>query len=78
MAKAAAAVPPRQAGGMAPARISWPQQWKPQRDELPRFLKQNLLDPLEMVDTDFYVPEAKRGRFAQAYDFNSGAAVPMW
>ena len=27
-------------------------------------------------DTDFYVPEAKRGRFAQAYDFNSGAAVP--
>ena len=40
------------------------------------FLKQNLLDPLEMVDTDFYVPEAKRGRFAQAYDFNSGAAVP--
>ena len=28
------------------------------------FLKQNLLDPLEMVDTDFYVPEAKRGRFA--------------
>ena len=29
-----------------------------------------------MVDTDFYVPEAKRGRFAQAYDFNSGAAVP--
>ena len=40
------------------------------------FLKQNLLDPLEMVDTDFYVPEAKRGRLAQAYDFNSGAAVP--
>lgn len=40
------------------------------------FLKQNLLDPLEMVDTDFYVPEAKRGRFAQVYDFNSGAAVP--
>lgn len=39
------------------------------------FLKETLLDPLEMTDTDFYVPEEKRGRLAQVYDFNGAEPV---
>jgi CubicO group peptidase (beta-lactamase class C family) len=31
------------------------------------FLKQRIFEPLEMVDTDFYVPEDKIGRFAANY-----------
>ena len=31
------------------------------------FLKERILDPLAMVDTDFYVPAAKRERFAANY-----------
>ena len=40
------------------------------------FLKETLLDPLEMTDTDFYVPEEKRPRLAQVYDFDGAAPVP--
>jgi CubicO group peptidase (beta-lactamase class C family) len=38
------------------------------------FLQSRILDPLEMVDTGFYVPEAKKNRFAQMYtpDENGG------
>lgn len=34
---------------------------------LSRFLKQELFDPLDMKDTDFYVPDAKKNRFAELY-----------
>lgn len=34
-----------------------------------QFLKEELFDPLGMTDTGFYVPEEKRGRFAQYYDW---------
>ncbi|NLZ47062.1 MAG: serine hydrolase [Clostridiales bacterium] len=34
------------------------------------FLKDEIFIPLEMVDTDFYVPEEKLKRFAQIYDYN--------
>lgn len=34
---------------------------------LSRFLKQELLDPLDMKDTDFYVPDEKKRRFAELY-----------
>jgi CubicO group peptidase (beta-lactamase class C family) len=34
------------------------------------FLKQNLFSPLEMYDTDYYVPENKRNRFVSSYTFN--------
>ena len=33
------------------------------------FLKQNLFYPLEMYDTDYYVPENKRNRFVSSYAF---------
>lgn len=34
---------------------------------LSRFLKQELFDPLDMKDTDFYVPDEKKNRFAELY-----------
>lgn len=34
------------------------------------FLKKEIFEPLEMVDTAFYVPEEKRDRFAQIYLFD--------
>jgi CubicO group peptidase (beta-lactamase class C family) len=34
------------------------------------FLKQNLFFPLEMYDTDYYIPEDKRNRFVSDYNFN--------
>ena len=34
---------------------------------LSRFLKQELFDPLDMKDTDFYVPDEKKKRFAELY-----------
>lgn len=34
------------------------------------FLKEEIFEPLHMVDTGFYVPEEKRERFAQIYEYN--------
>lgn len=34
---------------------------------LGRFLKQELFEPLDMKDTDFYVPDEKKNRFAELY-----------
>ncbi|MDE5819218.1 MAG: beta-lactamase family protein [Lachnospiraceae bacterium] len=34
---------------------------------LSSFLKQELFEPLDMKDTDFYVPDAKKNRFAELY-----------
>lgn len=34
------------------------------------FLKEELFEPLKMQDTGFYVPEEKRGRFAQIYEWS--------
>jgi CubicO group peptidase (beta-lactamase class C family) len=34
------------------------------------FLQERIFDPLEMTDTDFYVPEEKISRFAQVYGYN--------
>jgi CubicO group peptidase (beta-lactamase class C family) len=36
-------------------------------EPLDRFLKDNILEPLNMNDTDFYVPEEKRDRLATVY-----------
>ncbi len=36
------------------------------------FLKKEFFEPLEMNDTDFYVPEDKRNRLADAYDVVNG------
>jgi CubicO group peptidase (beta-lactamase class C family) len=36
-------------------------------EPLDRFLKDNILEPLNMNDTDFYVPEEKRDRVATVY-----------
>ena len=36
-------------------------------EPLDRFLKDNILEPLNMSDTDFYVPEEKRDRVATVY-----------
>lgn len=34
------------------------------------FLKEEIFEPLHMVDTGFYVPEEKQERFAQIYEYN--------
>lgn len=34
------------------------------------FLKEEIFEPLDMIDTDFYVPKEKRERFAQIYEFD--------
>ncbi len=36
-----------------------------------QFLKDEIFMPLNMIDTDFYVPEEKLNRFAKAYDYNA-------
>lgn len=36
------------------------------------FLKKNIFDPLEMVDTAFYVPEEKQDRLSRTYMFENG------
>ncbi len=33
------------------------------------YLRETIFDPLGMVDTDFYVPEEKQGRFCQNYQY---------
>lgn len=40
------------------------------------FLKKNIFEPLEMVDTDFYVPEDKLDRFVTMHDLQNGEYVP--
>lgn len=43
------------------------------------FLRDELFEPLGMVDTDFYVPEEKLDRFAENYEYKDGELVPcMW
>lgn len=39
------------------------------------FLKKEIFDPLGMEDAGFYVPQAKRARFATLYDYHEGAAL---
>ncbi len=43
------------------------------------FLRRELFTPLEMPDTGFFVPKEKKGRFAQAYQWDdaSGTLVPL-
>jgi CubicO group peptidase (beta-lactamase class C family) len=36
-------------------------------ESLPDFMRRRLFEPLGMVDTDFFVPETKRGRLATVY-----------
>lgn len=42
-----------------------------------QFLKTRILDPLGMVDTDFYVPEEKVARFASCYAHNAKGEVVL-
>lgn len=44
------------------------------------FLHKELFEPLEMMDTGFYVPQEKRERFAQIYkwDEKSNCLAPFW
>jgi CubicO group peptidase (beta-lactamase class C family) len=38
-----------------------------------QFLKDEIFSPLNMVDTDFYVPKEKLNRFSKAYEFDAEA-----
>src|SRR3569833_3720049 len=40
-----------------------------------QFLKQRILDPLGMTDTDFYVPASKAHRFAACYNADPGGGM---
>lgn len=43
------------------------------------FLKEELFEPLGMMDTDFWVPEEKLGRFAENYQEEDGKLIPcLW
>ena len=42
-----------------------------------KFLKERILDPLGMVDTDFYVPKDKAARFASCYAHNAKGEVVL-
>lgn len=44
---------------------------------LQEFMKAEIFDPLQMVDTDFRVPLAKRNRFATLYDMQNGNLTPV-
>jgi CubicO group peptidase (beta-lactamase class C family) len=39
------------------------------------FMQKRIFDPLKMVDTGFYVPEAKAGRFANCYSYTPGKGL---
>lgn len=39
------------------------------------YLRENIFEPLQMRDAGFFVPEAKHGRFCNAYSFENGAYV---
>ena len=40
------------------------------------FLKKNILEPLEMTDTDFYVPQPKRNRLSALYAWSDHGLIP--
>ena len=42
-----------------------------------RFLQDNILDPLGMFDTSFFVPEEKLGRLATVYGAGKGSIAPI-
>jgi CubicO group peptidase (beta-lactamase class C family) len=42
-----------------------------------KFVKEQILDPLGMVDTDFYVPPEKRDRFAACYAFDQQGGLKI-
>ena len=44
---------------------------------LQAFMKAEIFEPLQMVDTDFLVPPAKRDRFATLYDGQSGKLIAI-
>lgn len=44
---------------------------------LQAFMKEEIFDPLGMVDTDFVVPPSKRDRFATLYDMKDGQLTPV-
>lgn len=46
------------------------------KKKLGDFLKEELFEPLGMVDTDFYVPEEKLCRFAENYEPKDGGLIP--
>jgi CubicO group peptidase (beta-lactamase class C family) len=51
---------------------------KVSRQPLDVFLRQNVFMPLRMVDTDFFVPQAKFSRYMPAYSMNeNGMLVPL-
>ncbi len=41
------------------------------------FLKEHFFEPLGMKDTDFYVPQEKRERFAKVYDYGENGLVEL-
>lgn len=41
------------------------------------FLRKNFFEPLEMADTDFYVPEEKRHRLAKVYDYSDNGLYEL-
>jgi len=43
---------------------------------LPEFMQARIFGPLKMVDTGFYVPAAKRDRFAALYEWKDGKLTP--
>jgi CubicO group peptidase (beta-lactamase class C family) len=42
-----------------------------------RFLREQILDPLKMIDTDFQVPAAKHGRLAACYSLDPAGRVVL-
>lgn len=45
--------------------------------EFRTFVKENILEPLGMSDTDFFVPAEKRDRLAQIYEYAGAAPKPF-
>ena len=42
------------------------------KQPLEAYFHQNILSPLEMTDTDFYVPKSKLNRFVDMYEYDAG------
>lgn len=45
--------------------------------EFRKFVKENIIDPLGMNDTDFYVPSNKRDRLSQIYKYTDNGLTPF-
>lgn len=45
--------------------------------EFRSFVKENIIDPLGMNDTDFYVPSDKRDRLSQIYEYTDNGLTPF-